>query len=215
MSRRAIAILAVATLAAACAAPAPSPSSGAPSRLPSASIVLPDPGQPFDATAILEAMRDSRRPGGVPDQLEIESIAAAVADAIWTFDGEPWTPIVAGGSCGPQACTLEIAGTPTDALGEDLWVFAVTPSSGDVELVTADLRGMPVDALASADDVLRQLQSLPPGNAALASGRWLPPPDAGVFVLNYRADGEEGTCGIDYTVDVEARLILDEVIVGC
>ncbi|HEX7197446.1 MAG TPA: hypothetical protein VF364_11515, partial [Candidatus Limnocylindria bacterium] len=51
---------------------------------------LPEAGRPFDAEAILAAMRDSRRPGGVPDEMQTDAIAAAVADAIWTIDGEPW-----------------------------------------------------------------------------------------------------------------------------
>lgn len=185
-----------------------------PSPSPTPAPLGPEPGQPYSASDILAAMRDSRRPDGVPDEIETESVAASVAESLWTFDGQPLAGLTAGGSCGEGICTLELAGAPGGAVGEDLWVFAVTPSSGEVQLVSTTLRGMPTEALTAADELLRELDQVPDGSA-LASGRWLPPPDTGVFVLSYRAGGEEGTCGTDVTLDVRARRVLDREIVNC
>lgn len=172
-------------------------------------------GRPFVAGDILEAMRQSRRPGGVPDELETEAIAGAIADEIWTLEGAPWTSIVAGGSCGPAECTLEVSGAPADAVAEDAWVFAITPSSGGVAVASAVLRGMSASLLDRADRVVRGSPSAPAPAAILASGRWLPPPDDGTVVLSYRNGAEAGTCGVDYTVDVEGAAVIDEATVSC
>ena len=99
--------------------PTTSPSQ-APSPVGTVGLDLPAPDRPFDADALLAAMRSSRRPGGVPDQLETQAIAAALAERIWTFGGATWSTFSAGGSCGPVACTFEIGGTPPDAQGEDV-----------------------------------------------------------------------------------------------
>ena len=74
---------------------------GAPSGGPSPServipgLALPQPGPAFDAATLLDAMRTSRRPGGVPDQLET-AIAATLAETLWTYGGEPWGPWPSG-----------------------------------------------------------------------------------------------------------------------
>ncbi len=88
-------------------------------------------------------MRASRRPGGVPDTIETEQIAGAIADGLWTFDGSAWPAMVVGASCGPERCTVDIAGTPDGADGEDLYTFSVTPATGSVSLLVADLHGYP------------------------------------------------------------------------
>ncbi len=197
------------------------PSVLAPSRTVVASagvegIALPEPGRPFDATAILAAMRDSRRPGGVPDELETDAVAAALAEAIWTIDGEPWTTMSTGGSCGPQTCTLEIAGAATGTHGEDLWVFEVVPDSGDVQVVSTDLRSLPDDLVGHLDELTRSL--FHPGTIAslrLTNGRWLPPPDESRFVVSYRSGGEESSCGADITVDAVVPSVISDLALDC
>ncbi|HEX2884697.1 MAG TPA: hypothetical protein VHQ42_09000, partial [Candidatus Limnocylindria bacterium] len=57
-----------------------------PSASSTAAAVLPGPGQPLDGDGVLAAMRASRRPGGVPDQLETEPIARRIAESVWTID---------------------------------------------------------------------------------------------------------------------------------
>lgn len=179
-------------------------------------LEVPAPDRPFDADALLAAMRTSRRPGGVPDQLETQAISAALAERIWTFGGATWSTFAAGGSCGPEACTFEIGGTPANAQGEDLYIFSVVPSSGDVELLDATLRGVPLDLVDDLDALARRL--LEPEHLAglsLAGVRWLPPPDEGQFVLSYRSGGEEGSCGADITVDAPASGVVSDTRLDC
>ncbi len=174
-----------------------------PSEAPGPSgIALPAAGAPFDSATIMTAMRDSRRPGGVPDQLETEGIAAAVAASVVTFDGLPWTTMAAGGSCGTDSCTLELAGTRPDSHGDDVWIFDVRPADGNVAVTTAELRGLPNDLLPALDILARSLlPAAPLDGLLLTSVRWLPPPDGEQFALAYRGDGEEGSCGLDLTLD--------------
>ena len=194
------------------ATPTPAPS-GAPGP---SGIELPAAGSPFDATTIMAAMRDSRRPGGVPDQLETEPIAAAVAGAVMTFDGLPWTTMAASGSCGPDSCTLEIAGTRPDSHGDDVWIFDVRPAEGTVAVTTAQLRGLPNELLPALDGLARSL--LPAATLdglLLTSARWLPPPDGEQFALSYRGDGEEGSCGLDLTLDAVTPAIVGDASRTC
>ena len=179
-------------------------------------IDLPPPGRPLDAATLLAAMRDSRRPGGVPDQVETDAIAGALASMIWTFDGGPWTTMAVGGSCGPENCTLEVAGSRTGMSGEDLWVFAVVPATGSVAVVSSELRSVPDDLLLRIDELTRSIvQAGRLDGMLLTSARWLPPPETGQFVLSYRSGGEEGSCRVDYTLDAGQATIVSEQVVNC
>lgn len=179
-------------------------------------IELPAAGTPFDAAMIMTAMRDSRRPGGVPDQLETESIAAAAAAAVVTFDGLPWTTMAASGSCGADSCTLELAGTRPDSHGDDVWIFDVRPAGGTVAVTTAELRGLPNAMLPAIDALARSLlPAAPVESLLLTSVRWLPPPDGDQFALSYRGAGEEGSCGLDLTLDAVAPGIVGDVAEIC
>jgi hypothetical protein len=187
-----------------------------PSASASAGIGLADPGRPYDAAAVLGAMRDSRRPGGVPTELQEDAIATAVAAELWTMDGAPWTAIAAGGSCGPSACTLELSGSNDGSSGEDAWVFDVDLASGSVEVVTADLHAVPDDVAISLDRLARSLD----GDGLLdgllfTSVRWLPPPDEDRFRLAYRSGDEEGSCSVDLELDAAAGRITDVRPSGC
>ncbi|HEX2844127.1 MAG TPA: hypothetical protein VHP64_02670 [Candidatus Limnocylindria bacterium] len=207
--------LAMAVVLTACAGvPSPTGSAGAeppasarsPSMAASATAstgpAAGEPGRPFDAAEILDAMRDSRRPGGVPEELQTDAIATALAEQVWTFDGRPWTSVVAGGSCGAEACTLELSGAGPEAAGEDVWVFDIDPSDGSVSLASADLHAVPSALAASLDELARATdgEGLLDG-LIVTSVRWLPPPDDGRFVLAYRSGEEEGSCVRDVTVD--------------
>lgn len=170
-------------------------------------VITLAPGRPYGALDVLEAMRGSRRPGGVPDQLEREPIVSAVADQLWTRDGSRWSEMVAGGSCGPQLCTLEIAGTLDGAVGEDLYIFEVNPGTGEAALQSADLRGLDQDIVDQLDAFARAHwpDAAPPG--PLTSARWQPPPRASVFVLSYRSGGEEGSPAVDAILDAAAGTV--------
>lgn len=196
--------------------PTPSPSDDVEASPTPPGLALPEPGRPFDAAALLAAMRDSRRPGGVPDELETDTIATALAEAIWTFDGRPWTTTAVGGSCGSVTCTLEVAGVRADMAGDDLWVFAVSPATGSVEVVAAELRALPAELPAAIDELVRSEDA--DGSLAgmlLASLKWLPPPDGGRFLASYRSGGEEGSCGADVTLDAMHAVIVSEQRLGC
>ena len=231
MSRAAIVVTALlVAVTAGCAAPIASPTptptppptasavpppTTTPSRSPTG-IEPPSPDTPFDATTILTAMRDSRRPGGVPDQLETDAIATSLAAAIWTLDGRPWTTMAVSGSCGPKACSVELAGGRPDSHGDDVWIFDVRPADGLVAVTTTELRGLPNELVPALDGLARSL--LPPSTLdglLLTSARWLPPPDDGAFVLAYRGDGEEGSCVLDLTLDGVTPRIVGDAIPTC
>jgi hypothetical protein len=216
VTRRASPLVALAVLLAACAdvappSPTPDPTaSPGPSQAATPSpthpgVELPLASRPFDAGMLLRAMRESRRPGGVPDELETDALASALAEAIWTLDGQPWTAISAGGSCGPNTCTLEISGAAAGAQGDDLWIFGIAPQTGDVRLVSTELRSLSTAFVGRLDALTRSLVS--PAvldDLILTNVRWLPPPDEGQFVLTYRSGDEEGSCGADVTIDAVA-----------
>ena len=196
------------------AAPSPTGDDGTQPSPPG--LALPEPGRPFDPAMLLAVMRESRRPGGVPDEIETDAIATALAGAIWTFDGQPWTTTSASGSCGPEVCTLEIAGVRDGMTGDDLWVFAVTPATGAVEVVSAELRSLPAKVPDAVDELVRSLdanESL--AGMLLTSLKWLPPPDEWGFVASYRSGGEEGSCGVDVTLDAVHAVIVSEQRLGC
>lgn len=191
----------------ACGSPAPPP--------PEPSWASIEPGHPFDGETILAAMRESRRPGGVPDGIETPAIAADVADAIWTFDGEPWSTMSIGGSCGPSTCTLDVSGSRPDDLGEDVWTFSVAPATGQASVIDSQLGSIPSDVVELADQAVRASSSgAQVGELVIGSVSWLPPPD-GRLVLAYRSGGEEGSCQRDMSVDTTSGRVQLERGVDC
>jgi hypothetical protein len=200
----------------------PVPSQGDPTEEPatsaaaSATSSAPEPGQPFEPGDILAAMRDSRRPGGVPEEVQTDAIAAALADHLWTIDGQPWSAIAASGSCEGDTCSLELSGAPPDAAGEDVWVFTVAPASGEVAVATADLHGVPADWISSLDAMARDApgsEMLP--DLTLTAVRWQPPPAVGRFDLAYRTGDEEESCSVDLVLDAAGGIITDLEVTGC
>jgi hypothetical protein len=186
MSSRPVCALLLAVSLAACATTAPSdgPSgSGAAasqrgeSSLPASGGPASTPGHPYDAQALLAAMRGSTRPGGVPDQLETDAIAGALAERIWTWDGRPWGIISVGAACGESACSVDVAGSTESGAGADLYTFSVDPADGTVELVTTDLRGYPATLDAELDRVARAAGAAELGALSYAGAQWLPPPE--------------------------------------
>lgn len=203
--RAAAAILAI--VLAACGSPATS------QPAPSWSSI--EPGGPFDGETILAAMRESRRPGGVPDGIETPAIAADIADAITTFDGEPWSTLSIGASCGPSTCTLDVSGSRADAIGEDVWTFSVEPATGQVSVVDSQLGSVPRDAVELADHAVRASNTGPQvAELIIGSVSWSPPPD-GRLVLAYRSGDEEGSCQRDVSVDMTSGSVELEREVDC
>jgi hypothetical protein len=163
--------------------------------------VLPSAAQPYDAAALLAAMQNSTRPGGVPGQLETDAIAAAVAQRIWTWDGQPWDIFSVGGACGGSECSLDVAGSADGMAGTDLYSFTVMPGNAAVSLASSDLHGYPAALGAALDEIARAAAGDEIGDLAFVSARWLPPPDEGRYWLAYRSGGEEGAPGLDLLLD--------------
>ena len=154
---------------------------------------------------ILEAMRDSRRPGGVPDQLETDAIAAELAQRLWTIDGEPWTTTSIGASCGPVRCTLDVSGSRAGSLGDDAYAFEVIPAADEVAPISTDLRSLPPDAGAVLDGMARDAEArIARDGLILTSVRWNPPPEHKTFQLSYRSGNEEGSCELELALNATA-----------
>jgi hypothetical protein len=207
-------------LTAACSAPSPttplptSQSSNTPSVEPSASVAL-EPGQPYDAAAILEAMRTSPRPDGVPDELQTDAIADAIAQTIWTIDGQPWEAILIDASCGPSSCLIEVAGTREGAAGDDVWTFSRASDGEAAAVVDAvQLHAIPEHVVADLDRRARSLLGPDAEGMTITAAAWQPPPDGHRFELSYRSGGEEGSCGLDVVLDTDRGEIADQRSVG-
>jgi hypothetical protein len=230
--RRFLALVLTAMMGTACAVEPPPPTRSAPSAsvtaTPAASSVeaspspstdevpLPQFGQPFDAVHILNLMRESRRPGGVPAVVQERAIAERIADAIVTYGGQPWETATAGGTCGSELCTVELAGTVADVAGEDLWVFEVEPDTGRVTLASAELRALPGQLVSALDGLARRLTpQVDRDDMVLTTVRWLMPPEAAHFLLAYRSGGEEGSCTLDVELDADAGEVVDVHAAGC
>ena len=205
-----IGVLLALTLAA-CAGPSPSATSSLGQAGTATAAASPEAaaGQPYGAPTILAAMRDSTRPGGVPDELEIDPVAAAIAAQIWTWDGQPWQTLSVGGACGPSACDVEVAGSTDGMAGSDLYAFTIDRTTGEATLELSDLHAYP----AALDEELDEMARAEAGDAladmAFVSARWLPPPDQGRFWLAYRTGGEEGAPGLDLLLESATGAIVE------
>ena len=206
----AVCLLAVGALLTACPISDPSPSGSVQaSRSAGGTVSRPTTGRPYDAAQVLAAMRESRRPGGVPDELETRAVATALAAAIWTYDGRAYPTLLIGGSCGAEHCTVEVSGAPAGAAGADLYAFNATPALGTVELLAADLHGYPAGIDALLDRVVRgELPEDALDGLALTSATWLLPPRIGFFQAAYRSGGEEESPGLDVVVDLTRGTVI-------
>jgi len=171
--------------------------------------LVPAAGQPYDAATMLAAMRESTRPGGVPDELETDPVASAVADEIWTWNGEPWQALSMGGACGPAECSLEVAGSTDGMAGADLYTLTVDPGSGQVALESTDLHAYPSTLDGELDAMAQAAAGEELSELTFVSARWLPPPDQGRYWLAYRTGGEEGAPGLDLLLDAASGGIVE------
>jgi hypothetical protein len=153
-------------------------------------------------------MRESRRPGGVPDRLETEAVAQAVSMLVWTWDGRPWGVLSIGGACGPRECTLDVAGSRQDTLESDLYSFAVA-ADGGVTLLTSDLHAYDPSLDPTLDLAAQQAAGDALNGLTYIGARWLVPPDSGRYWLAYRSGGEEGSPGVDLLLDLVSREVVE------
>lgn len=184
------------------------------SPAPTAALEVPEPDRPWDGPTLLDEMAASTRPDGVPAALQTAPVADAIADAIWTVDGATWDTFAIGGFCGGATCTLEVAGTHLDRAGEDLWVLEVAPETAEVEVLSAEVRSLPVELVRELDALARYLADL--DGMILGTTRWLPPPaEEGRFELSYRSGGEEGSCQRDLVLDAGSGEVVEDTATGC
>jgi hypothetical protein len=194
------------------ASPAATAGEASASAQPTAGAVLSEPGAPYDIDAILDLMASSRRPGGVPEVLHNRQVAASIAHAAWTWDGRPWDTVSVSAACGPERCSLELAGASNGGAGTDLYSFSVEPDARRVELIATDLHGYPAELEAQLDAAARA--ALDPerlDGLALVGARWLPPPDTDRYWLAYRSGGEEGAPRLDVLLDLVSGEVLEVV----
>lgn len=168
------------------------------------------PGRPYDAEAVLAGMRDSQRPGGVPHQLETDEIAGVVSRELWTWDGQPWQVLSIGGACGPDSCSLDVAGSRGDTSGADLYSFVVDPASRAVTISTTDLHAYPGGLDVSLKAAARAAGGESLDGLAFVGASWLPPPHAGRYWLAYRSGGEEGAPGLDLLIDLASGKLIEK-----
>ena len=160
-------------------------------------------------------MSTSPRPDGVPEELQTDAIAAAIAAEIWTFDGTRWDEMVVGGTCGPETCVVEVSGSREGVEADDVWTFAVDPATESVTVGATDLRALPEEVVGDLDVLARSLVADEALEAmVLSSLAWLPPPSNDRFAMSYRSGGEEGSCGVDLVIDTDEESIVDEIPTG-
>jgi hypothetical protein len=71
------------------------------------------------------------------------------------------------------------------------------------------LLGIEPETVAELDRLVRERYDGDLEDFALATVRWLPPPDEGRFILAYRSGGEEGSPAIDLEFDAASGEVIE------
>ena len=151
----------------------------------------------------------------LPDKLKSEFIAAAFADRVWTYDGQPYREMRFSGSCSDDesTCQASMLGLPAyapDRRASDHYWFSVDFRSGPI--VNGEghaLRGFPAEAASGIDDLARSLVPAERlAGAHLIFVGWEVPPPEGSFTLIYRLGDLEGSRLTTVTIDLAGRKLL-------
>jgi hypothetical protein len=151
----------------------------------------------------------------LPDLLKSEFIAAAFADRVWTYDGQPYREMLFSGSCSDDGsrCEASVLGLPAyapDRNVSDHYSFSVDFRSGPVVKEEGHvLHGFPAEAASGLDDLARSLvpdERL--AGARLTSVAWTLPPPENAFGLIYRLGDLEGSRLTTVTIDLDARKVM-------
>jgi hypothetical protein len=219
--RRAILMAMVGVLGAACGSivnsPPPTPKAPytlAPPTPPISAVatVAPtEPGQPYVAEDLASYINAA--PVGFPTALRTPAVAEALADRIWTFDGQPYRDLWLAGSCENGACEFSATGVPAFARSADVvdaYFLKVNLGSGLFsDGGRPSLKGLPselvprLDAIARAHDAAALL-----ADEALLGATWEIPPPAGTFLLRYGRGLEEGDPAAFVTVSLPDEKVL-------
>ena len=132
----------------------PSPSAEVRRRAAPASSARPphqaEPGRPYDAAAVLAAMRDSRRPGGVADSSADRADCGRRGRPAVDLGRIGLDRLAMGGGCGADACRLEVTGSAEDPPGATPTPSRSSRPAARSQLTTADLHGYPATLEAEA-----------------------------------------------------------------
>jgi hypothetical protein len=162
------------------------------------------PGRPYDADAVFAALSvgDSVTEGlGLAHVFVNRDTAAALAGAVWTWNGARYRELQIESSCDDLAtvdtrCLLLVVGIPRfEAAGGDNNAFSVTASSGADEYSIGDrpqLSGYPAELETQLELTTRSLTADQLTPLRLDHASWLPPPAAGIFALEFD-DGNRQT----------------------
>lgn len=159
------------------------------------------PAHPYSA-ADIQGLFVGAGPG-FPAELRTAPTAEALANAIWSFDGQPFRTVWLDGSCESGRCEFSATGLPRFAASVDdvdVYTLVLDQASGIYsEPSRPSLHGFPpqlvdeLDTLAKALDVQGRFKDKP-----LLGVEWQIPPPDDAFVLRYGDGNEE----LDPTVRV-------------
>lgn len=187
---------------------APPTSAFSPERTAS---VSPRHGRPYSAERLLQLLTASQR---VPELLKTDAWASALAERIWSYDGEPYQELVFAANCEDRedACDLDVVGVPgfaEDRDNADSYLFTLHPRTSLIEdQAPQSLAGLPRDLTPMLDAAARALVGEEIGAHTLIGVRWLRPPPDDAYLLHYATDDQEGEDQIYITYDRGANTVL-------
>ncbi len=185
-----------------------------PTISPIATVAPTGHGRPYSPDMIAAALA-STPSTRLPDLLKSEFIAAAFADRVWTYDGQPYREMLFGGSCSDDGsrCEASMQGLPAyapDRTASDHYWFSVDFRSGPIAKDDGHvLRGFPTEAASGIDDLARSLVPAErlAGTRLVFVGWELPPPE-NAFVMIYRFGDLEGSRVTTVTIDLDTKTVL-------
>jgi len=146
-------------------------------------------GRPYDGAAVLALMRAQGLPAIDPALLD-EGVAAAVADNLWTYDGQPYRRLIFEGRCEGAGCALGVTGLPTfasDATFADAYRWMIEPGAAALRTEGGwpSLSGYPHELDPELEAEARALAGGDLDDLQLSSIRWLPDAEDRLFELQF------------------------------
>jgi hypothetical protein len=160
-----------------------------------------EPGRPYSAEQILAVMRainadtkPSRDPP-LPAAIVNQQVAFKIAQAVWSWDGEPYRELAIQARCG-RGCDLSVGGVPAyESVGTDDYLFKIgsPPAPDDFSLGDRPaLEGYPAELEADLETMARSLAGPDLEGLSLMVSSWFPPPRDREFMLRFDDGNEEG-----------------------
>jgi hypothetical protein len=160
------------------------------------------------------ALNAESKPNGeprIPTDLVNERIAFDIAQAIWSWNGDPYQQITIDASCG-RGCDLIVAGVPIfESAGNDHYLFKVNVPGKADDFSIGDrpaLAGYPADLVPELEALARSSASSQLDGLFLMVSSWFPPPRDGQFVLRFDDGNEEGGRAVWVWLDYVTRTVI-------